>query len=199
MNFDITTFIAPVVSIVSIFVSNYLGRTMNMHNHKYANAEKTYSTFYIPLIKWLAPTNQDAMSYFWKISMIRLGPTKQPDWLKAHLTRNLEFALPSVVSKYQDYMVKTGGAEFFYNPEGFRENYRQNAIEASKLFDLIITESLKEASTLSEKLGYPNTAKPILEIFEKGIENQDIHSRYLPEIYQKGLPRMFEGTEPPYY
>lgn len=196
---DIITLIAPIVSVLSIFISNYLGRATNRQNHKYANAERTYSIFYIPLIKWLAPTNKNSMSYFWTIAMLRVGPTQKPDWLINHLTKNLEFALPYVASLYQDYMVETGGAEAFYSFDGFRENYRKNASKASELFDKIVIASLEEASILSKKLGYPDTAKPILELFQKGIENQESRHRYLPEIYQEGLPRVFVGPEPPYY
>lgn len=164
--------------------------------------DKSYQSYYIPLIKFLISANEENLTYYWLIASWYSAPQpvrKTTDTLNILLSQNLEFLPPKIVSLIPKYKVTTSGAQLFFGEQGYRENYRHNLVEASDLFDKIIETSLKEASLISNKLGYPNIAKPILESFEKMEKTTSNSPRYLPEIYQTGSPRSFVGEEPPYY
>lgn len=190
------------VSIISIFVSNYLGRKATKDNYRLETKDKAYKSFYVPLMKFLISSNKDSMTYYWYIATWYAAPgkfKKKDDLLSKLLKSNLEHLPPKIVTLVSEYSVTTSGAQMFFGDDGYRDNYRHNLIKASDLFDNIIKKSLLEASSISKELGYPDIAKPILESFE-GIENTNLNfPRYLPEIYQASGPRQFVGEEPPYY
>ena len=153
-------------------------------------------------MKFLISANKDSMTYYWYIASWYNAPgkfKKTNDTVRSLLRDNLELVPPRIVKLVSDYSVATAGAEMFFGDGSYRENYRNQLVEASNLFDIIIKLSLKEASSISKELGYPDIATPILESFEE-IENTNMnYPRYLPEIYQESGPRQFVGEEPPYY
>ncbi len=175
--------ITSVVSIVSIFISNILGRKATLSNHVLENEEKSYQNYYVPLIKWLYRHNDEYINYYWCIAVSRLH-IKQNDFLNDHLKQHIELAPTDAVIHFNSYMVKSSGAEFFYKDQVKNAQYEKNAIEASEKFDLIIKSSLKEASKLAKKLGYPDIAAPLLKSCCDGISSQDKTDRYIPEIYR---------------
>ncbi|API89444.1 hypothetical protein BKP56_09335 [Marinilactibacillus sp. 15R] len=190
------------VSIISIFISNYLGRKATKNNYQLETKDKAYKSFYVPLMKFLISANKDSMIYYWYIASWYAAPgkfKKSSDLLSDLLRSNLEVLPPKVVTLVSEYSTSTSGAQMFFGDDGYRENYRHNLIKASELFDTIVRQSLQEASLISKELGYPDIAKPILESFDN-IEKTNLNfPRYLPEIYQKSGPRQFVGEEPPYY
>lgn len=109
----IPVIVSSIVTIFSIFISNYLGQKSSQNTHKFSNAEKTYVNFYIPLIRWIALANKDESTYFWLVAIQRYGPLKQQDKLTIHLLNNLEYAPPIVASKIQKYNISSSGAQFF--------------------------------------------------------------------------------------
>lgn len=197
----IPIFLSPLISVLSIFISNWLGRKSESRRYRLDMIDKSYQSYYIPLIKFLISANEENLTYYWLIASWYNAPQpvrKTTDALNVLVSKNLEFLPPKIVSLVPKYKVATLGAQLFFGEEEYRENYRHNLIEASDLFDEIIEISLKEADLISSKLGYPNIAKPILESFEMMEKTTSNHPRYLPEIYQRNSPRSFVGKEPPY-
>lgn len=198
----ISMILSPIVSIVAIFISNWLGRKNDKVTFRLDTLKNAYNNFYIPLMKHLISANKNALTYYFLVAIWYGAPkpfNKQSDFLLELLRDNLEYLPPEVVNLIHEYHVETSGAVMFFGDNGYRENYKHNLIKASELFDDIIKISLKEASRLAKTLGYPDIATPILESF-LNIQKSDMnHPRWLPEIYQKGSPRQFVGEEPPYY
>lgn len=202
MNDWIPLIFGPTISVGSIFISNWLGRKSVKNNYQLETKDKAYSEFYIPLMKKLTSANKNSMTYYIYIAAWYAAPKgfkKTNDDFSQLFRTNLEYLPPRIIKLVPEYMTATSGAQLFFGDDGYRENYRHNLIEASDLFDKIIKISLKEASSISNELGYPDIALPILEMFE-GIEHTDKNfPRYLPEVYQNNAPRQFTGEEPPYY
>ena len=198
----IQSIIGPLISVISIFISNWLGRKSVKSNYQLETKDKAYSEFYIPLMKKLTSANKNSMTYYTYIAIWYGAPEgfkKNKDEFSQLLRTNLEYLPPKIIKLVPEYMTATSGAQLFFGDEGYRENYRAVLIEASNLFDKIIKISLKEASKISKELGYPDIALPILELFE-GIEHTNLNfPRYLPEVHQNNPPRQFTGEEPPYY
>lgn len=194
--------IGPLISIVAIFISNWLGRKSVKNNYQLETKDKAYTHYYIPLIKMLVRANKNSLTYYWLVAAWYGAPEavkRKNDPINDLLISNVKYLPPEIVNLVSEYSVATSGARMFFGPNSYRENYRKQLIKASNLFDEIINKSLKEASKTSETLGYPDIAKPILESFESMERTEHNHPRYLPEIYQKEQPRQFVGEEPPYY
>ena len=187
------------VTIISLFISNYLGQRAHRLQHQYGNKEIAYKKFYLPIIQQLHETNKEHRNYFTLIVLYRYAPGKSGDWFSNHITNNLEFAPTKVAELISEYNICTNGAEMFYSPDGYRENYRKNAIRASELFDSMLIIILEEAKILSKTLGYPDIATPLLNDFQNIEATPMNHPKYLPEIYQECFPNIFEGDKPPYY
>lgn len=194
--------ISSIVSITSIFISNWLGRKATKDNFQLETKDKAYKNYYIPLMKLLISQNKNSLTYYWIVAAWYNAPEplkKSTDPLKILLTTNLELLPPNIVKIVPEYSVATSGAALFFGDNEYRENYRQNLQESSDFFDEIIKKSLTEASRLSKQLGYPDIAKPILGSFVN-MEQTDMNfPRYLPAIYQTEGPRQFVGEKPPYY
>lgn len=194
--------ISSLVSITSIFISNWLGRKATKDDFQLGTKEKAYKNYYVPLMKLLISQNKSSLTYFWIVATWYNAPgqlKKTTDPLQALLNNNLELLPPNIVKIVPEYSVATSGATMFFGDNEYRENYRHNLQESSDFFDEIVKKSLIEASRLSKTLGYPDIAKPILESFVN-MEQTDMNfPRYLPEIYQAKGPRQFVGEEPPYY
>lgn len=198
----IPIFLSPLISVLSIFISNWLGRKSESRRYQLEIIDKSYKNYYIPLIKFLVTTNEESRTYYWLIAVLYDAPKpfkQNIDPLNKLLNKNLEYLPPNIVTLVSRYSTVTSESRLFFGDEGYRENYRKNLIEASDLFDKIIKASLKEASSISSKLGYPDISKPILESFVNLEKTTSSFPRYLPEIYQKGSPGAFVGEEPPYH
>lgn len=194
--------ISSTISVVSIFISNFLGQKATDRKFQLQNMEKSYKEFYVPLMKFLISANKENLTYYWLIASWYNAPNgikRTNDPIRTLLGDNLELLPPEVVKLIPEYSVATSGAQMFFGDGEYRENYRHNLVTASELFDEIIQTSLKEAKTISQKIGYPDIATPILESFENMERSQMNYPRYLPEIYQTKGPRQYTGEEPPYY
>ena len=192
----------PIISIIAIFISNWLGRKTNENEFELQTMDKAYHSFYIPLMKLLISANKNSLTYYYLVAIWYSAPKefkRKDDQFLNLIRRNIEYLPPKIVNLIPDYMVATGGAELFFGVNGYRENYRAQLEKASDLFDEIIKLSLEEANLISNRLGYPNISKPILEAFLNLEHSPHNYPRALPEIYQKSSPRQFVGPEPPYY
>ena len=192
----------PIISIIAIFISNWLGRKSSQNEFKLKSMENAYLNYHLPLMKMLISTNKDNLTYYWTVAVWYSAPPgikKKNDYVLTLVRENLEHLPPDIVNLVPDYMVATGGAELFFSDDGYRQNYKNTLETASNLFDKIIKLSLEDASRLADKLGYPDISKPILESFLNMEKTPHNHPRALPEIYQTSSPRQFVGPEPPYY
>lgn len=192
----------PIISIIAIFISNWLGRKSNHNDFKLKSMENAYLHYHLPLMKILISANKEALTYYWMVAVWYSAPpgiTNKNDNVLTLVRENLEHLPPEIVKLVPDYMVATGGAKLFFGDNGYRQNYKNALDTASELFDEIIKLSLKDASRLADKLGYPDISKPILESFLNMEKIPHNHPRALPEIYQTSSPRQFVGPEPPYY
>lgn len=194
--------ISSTISVVSIFISNFLGQKATDRKFQLQNMEKSYKEYYVPLMKFLISTNKKNLTYYWLIASWYNAPNGikiTSDPIRTLLGDNLELLPSKVVELIPEYSVATSGAQMFFGDGEYRENYRQSLIKASELFDEIIQTSLKEAKSISQKLGYPDIATTILESFENLEHSESNYPRYLPEIYQTKGPRQYTGEKPPYY
>lgn len=193
---------SPLISVASIFISNWLGRKSESRKFQLETTDKAYNSFYIPLMKTLVSANESNLTYYWFIAVLYGAPKpvkSTSDFLKQLLNTNLHYLPSQLIELIPKYNVATSGAILFFGEDGYRENYRQNLITASDLFDDIIEISLKEASLIANRLGYPDIAKPILESFLNAEKTKYNYPRYLPEIYQESAPNTFVGEDAPYY
>lgn len=137
--------------------------------HKLENREAAYANYYGPLLTLLTR---------YKLSSIWYGVTRSfvyahKYWPQISIDNNIQDLvrknikyLPETVGPYvHDFLMS--GDELFYLGNDDYEKYEDNAIAASDAFDLIIKESLKEASRLSKKLGYPDISTELLNEFQK--------------------------------
>lgn len=194
--------IGPLISVLSIFISNWLGRKSVKNNYQLETKDKAYSELYVPLMRILISSSKDSMTYYWYVAIWYGAPTgfkKKGDDILSLLRSNLEFLPPKIINLLPEYSGATSGAQMFFSENGYRENYRAQLIKASDLFDKIIKISLQEAKSISKELGYPDIASEILKSFEEIEKTDKNFPRYLPAIYQKSAPRQFTGEEPPYY
>lgn len=207
MNDNILTFwlpiaFSPLISVVSIFISNWLGRKSESRKYQLETTDAAYNNYYIPLMKILVSANESNLTYYWFIAVLYSAPEpvkSSSDFLKQLLNTNLQYLPSQLIKKIPKYNVATSGAQLYFGDDGYRENYRHNLITASDLFDEIIEISLREASLTAKRLGYPDIAKPILESFLDAEETIYNFPRYLPEIYQKSSPNTFVGKDAPFY
>lgn len=200
MNFNIIQLVVgSLITVISIFISNWLGRKSTKHDYQLETKNKAYQEFYIPLIKLLINGNKESMTYFWYVALFYQAPEeiRSDDHFNTLVKNNIQYLPPQVVPYIQRYSLESHGAQLFFREDGYDEDYKHHLVNASDLFDTIIKLSLQEASLLARELGYPDIAMPILETFESIEETKMNYPRYLPEIYQKSGPKQFVGEKPP--
>lgn len=203
----INILIPSIVSVASIYISNYLGRKSYLNKIELENKKNLYSNFYFPIISRLLNYSYKDLDYFHLIAyerLIAINITKDltnqlpkelfnsienlsknhDDWLLDALYKNLIHIPTSIAIKLNDYNLATSNSLLFLalNKDGcYNEEYRKFHYKASSLFDKIIILILKEAQKLSEELKYPNTPESVLNIFLAGMERTDPRYRALPE------------------
>lgn len=194
--------LGPLVTVLSLFIADILMKKNEARKYRLSTLESAYEDFYLPLLKFLMSANKNSMNYYYLVANWYGAPLpvrKSTDTLRVLLHQNLKYLPPEVVILVSEYTVATAGAQLFFGEGEYRENYRKSLIEASDTFDKIVKKSLEEASTIANKLGYPNIAKPILATFVNVEETKYNYPRYLPEIYHTEPPEQYTGSEPPYY
>lgn len=188
----IQSIITPLVSILSIFISNWLGRRAVRDDYRLKTKEKAYRTFYIPLMKLLLQANQDYMTYYWFVASNYMTDKQYIDPFNRLLTNNLEYLSPLVIPHVHNYSIKTNNAKLFFNNGQYRYEYEDSLVDASDEFDIIIKLALEQARLLARELGYPDIAAPILEAFETIVDTDINYPRHLPKIYQTSHPILHE-------
>lgn len=158
-----------VVSIVTLFISNYLGRKFALIEDRHKNQRKAYLECYIPLLKLLLKIPRDQISYYGIVVHPELTNMRsiRTDHFFEFLFSHLHYLPKGVALKLSDYRRASLNALISYSSTGVLEQNESLAHLASDLFDEILIDMLEEAEELSVKLGYPDLAQPILEYVEK--------------------------------
>ncbi|AME09693.1 hypothetical protein AXE85_05765 [Gemella sp. oral taxon 928] len=180
-----STVITPIVSVLSIFISHWLGTLKINKEYKHSQNEKLYKELYIQLFRELnSALNEEFLNYHWLIAHPRYS-RKKPDFLSVILNNNLEKIPPKLISYVSKYKYHSANSIPFFWGEEYDYFYYNHLKSASELFDYIIIELLLEAQEVSKIIKYPNSAKEFLNIFQKAMKNQDSHSRCLPSKVRK--------------
>lgn len=94
--------ISAVVSITSIFVSNWLGRKTQLKQAKHEHKKEIYLSLYVPLLKWFHASNFMEKSYYWQVAFPAYTQGGR-DPLSDLLMENFEKLPVQVAMCYSDY------------------------------------------------------------------------------------------------
>ncbi|HEQ1510247.1 TPA: hypothetical protein VD638_000641 [Streptococcus pyogenes] len=178
--------ISAIVSVSSIFISNWLGYRSQIRKLKFDEEKEIYLTLYVPLIKWMNSQSFNNKSYYWLVAFPTYTTNAQ-DFLTGLLLKNFEKLPVSVAMRYSEYTLNSATSLHFYRNTEYDYDYETFAKKASELFDLIIEQLLTEGTILSQKLSLPNLSKSTLENFLADKKNY-IGPRFLSlETHNKPL------------
>ncbi|HHK0710401.1 TPA: hypothetical protein ACQMH9_001632 [Streptococcus pyogenes] len=79
--------ISAIVSVSSIFISNWLGYRSQIRKLKFDEEKEIYLTLYVPLIKWMNSQSFNNKSYYWLVAFPRYTTNAQ-DFLTGLLLKN---------------------------------------------------------------------------------------------------------------
>lgn len=143
--------ITILVSIASIYISNYLGRKAAFEEYKFNLKKERYNKFYLPIIKHLYSFD----SLHLKFTVMSFGNVAgDTNYLTKHIRDNFEHVSPEIASLYTKYQPLA--SRLFVNNEFALTD------EVDIIFKQIIQQVLEEASTLSETLETPNLSQRLL-------------------------------------
>lgn len=186
---DWTLLLIPTfVSIISIFISNFLGIKSTEIKHQLSVQEETYNKYHVPIIQWLNKHSVEDWNYAKLVAQsARLGD--EHDFLITHITQNINYAPKSVITNFNKYIQKRHFIGYYdFESPMFNDPVAEKEIAvASDLFDKIIIDSLKQSTKLANKLGYPNIAEPMLESFLSEVDLYSEGKRYIPWTKHKDL------------
>ncbi|HEM5582616.1 hypothetical protein HO861_08350 [Streptococcus suis] len=178
--------ISAVVSITSIFVSNWLGRKTQLKQAKYEHKKEIYLSLYVPLLKWFHASNFMKKSYYWQVALPRYSQGGR-DPLSDLLMDNFEKLPVRVAVCYSDYTQNSVTASMMYIGKEYDYEYEHFAQQASDLYEYIIKELLQEGTKLSKELELPDISSATLKKFADDMERY-IGPRYLSlETHSKPL------------
>lgn len=152
--------IPSIVALVSIFISNYLGRKAITADFKLKNLQVRYETFCIPVIKDLCSVPPDSFSLLKVASLVHAGDLY---FLPKHIKSNLAYCNPKIISNYHLLLSEITSAKRFYQTGD--KKYEQNAINAEMYFSKIVLVILEDSIELSRQLQLPNIAEPLISSF----------------------------------
>lgn len=141
--------------------------------HKLENQEEAYKKYYAPLMEILTHYQLSLITYGIAVGAYKQahfhtkGEIKYNDSLHRLIRNNIAYVPKTLGPKLYQFLMSNDN--FFYEEGENYKRYENSAILASEAFDLIIIESLKEASKLSKKLGHPDIASELLEEFQKSL------------------------------
>ena len=142
--------------------------------HRLENQEAAYTNYYGPLLSLLIHYKLSSVWY----GILRHSIFAHQTWpdipidnsIQNLIRQNIKY-LPKETGPTIHKLLMTSDELFYLQGEGY-ERYEKHAIDASESFDFIIIESLKEASRLSKKLGYPDIAISLLNEFQKSLTSR---------------------------
>ncbi|HEM3628863.1 TPA: hypothetical protein U1C31_001126 [Streptococcus suis] len=169
--------ISATVSIVSIFISNWIGRKTQLKQEKYNHKKDIYLSLYVPLLKWFHATNFMEKSYYWQIALPAYSQGGK-DRLSELLINNFEKLPAKVAMHYSEYTQNSVSARNMYTGEEYDYYYEPAAKIASELYEYIIRELLREGAKLAKELDLPDLSTPTLKKFDDQMASY-IGPRYL--------------------
>lgn len=182
----ISAAISAIVSIASIFMSNWLGIKTKLRQDKYEHKKEIYLSLYVPLLRWFHAANFMEKSYYWQIAFPAYTQRAQ-DSLSKLLIENFEKLPIRVAMCYTEYIQNSSSATMMYLGEEFNYDYEHHAKRASELYEYIIRELLLEGSKLARELKLPDISTATLKQFDEDMNNY-IGPRYLSlETHNKPL------------
>lgn len=177
--------ISTVTAIVSIFLSNYLGRITTRKNNQRDMKVARYRDFYVPIMAKLYKFNPQI---FFKGGMAGniaftqvidepidkefqdiAGKTRQlsKNWLHEYIRSNLQYATPEVLEiYYSSFPIHFTSPKYSFSNSAEKNMYSayEQRVYANNR-DLTV-QILKEASQISKEIQLPNIAEPLLKRIE---------------------------------
>ncbi|WP_072520342.1 hypothetical protein [Gemella massiliensis] len=106
--------IPSIVSVLSIFISHWLGTLKINKEYKHSQNEKLYKELYIQLFRELnSALNEEFLNYHWLIAHPRYSQ-KKPDFLSVILNNNLEKIPPKLISYVSKYKYHSANSIPFF-------------------------------------------------------------------------------------
>lgn len=160
-----------IVSVSSIFISNYLGRASVKLNLKMEVKKKCYYRYYLELIKkFYAFSSPEKITYK---MFIQTKPDEKLHFVR-FLMDNIEYLTPEIASLLPNFFdLSSDYAIQIANQTDVSDADAQEvAQKAETLFKKIILLSFEEGQRLSKELFLPDIAEPLLELFAKEQANR---------------------------
>lgn len=160
-----------IVSIVSVFLSNWLGQRAVIAKSSNEQKLKRYQNYYVPFMKFLYKTKPE----YWNFYDLRTARNENLDGsaiyeLSQLMSNNLEYMgkdLPPLIAhfnliadeRYSDIGV-TLNSKFVNAPS--LDDTVKGVKEVNALFDKIVVETLQEATQLARTLSLEPISEPLL-------------------------------------
>lgn len=152
------TIIVSIVSIISIFISNYLGRKTEENKNRIENKRNIYLKLYVPLIKLLVVDNIYNIFDYENV-VINTSENGEDKFLKI-LTENLELLPPNVIKEFKGYTFHSQGALIYASTKDDMHKISYDYIP--ELFDEILTALIQQGIDLAKELEMSNQLEYIL-------------------------------------
>lgn len=190
---DIIQITSIVISLLAIFISNYLGRKTEQDRFHLTYQNEKYYSYYFPIIKKLLLVEPQYHSYFYLVVMDRFPVLNYnhllqqneygknlsaEDWLQIHLFNNFKYISKPIAELYAEYDQCTLGTRDFLllnSKREFNEKYFIDVLKADELFTKIIVEVLEESKALTKQLKLPDLTENILNNFQLRMEYTDLY------------------------
>lgn len=185
---DWFSIISTITAIVSIFLSNYLGRKATESQNKNAMLKERYMNFYVPIMKRMYTFNPkmfelgnlpgnmvfmdvvktDVPEEFQDIA----GKTesRQVNWVEEFIRENIQYATPDLLEiYYAHFRIREKSPEYDHWTTDLSERKNKMHEYDDLMFEhnrKLILQILEEAQLISATLELPNISKPLHDILK---------------------------------
>lgn len=159
--------IVPIVSVVSIFISNYLGRKSDENKNRIEMKRQIYLKLYVPLIKLLIIDN---IYNIFDYENVVINTSKNgEDIFLILLTENIELLPNDVIKEFKLYAYHSKNALDYVRTEDELSKFSYEYIP--ELFDKIFTSLIKQGISLAKELELTNQLEYILNQHKQNLSN----------------------------
>ncbi|WP_375708653.1 hypothetical protein PJ261_05890 [Streptococcus dysgalactiae] len=159
--------IVPIVSVVSIFISNYLGRKSDENKNRIEMKRQIYLKLYVPLIKLLIIDNIYNIFDYENV-VINTSKNGEDNFLIL-LTENIELLPNGVIKEFKLYAYHSKNALDYVRTEDELSKFSYEYIP--ELFDKIFTSLIKQGISLAKELELTNQLEYILNQHKQNLSN----------------------------
>lgn len=187
--FELLRIVVPaIVSVLTVLVTLAFSKHSDKNKQFVKTDEENYLKFHVPLIKRLASFNPNSRAFFDVIVVVRMN-NLDGDLVLDHFITNIQFVPETTIDLVFEYFKACGDLSFYSIDSNMYQNseHEKIMIEASNLYDQIILNTLKESTRLSNRLGYPDIATPILESFLSELNADEANRRHLTASERRTL------------